>query len=237
MIALILGTIGSGKTLLLTLFTYLYYLDNSKLYTNYNIKGVNTISLDNIKQFNDIEKEKNFFGLDEMWLNMDARRSGSFTNMLITQHLLQSRKKLADVMITSQTINQIDKRIRDIAHIIFFPEVSAKDSKGMPIELKVTMYPLHQKWNVKKFYTPLILGNVIIPEIYDTTEIIEVMEGGKSGYLEDLSVKYKDCPLKTKKAMKAFIRREEGSEGNNITDGDLDNVIEYIYIKREYNIS
>lgn len=243
MIFIILGTIGSGKTLFLTWLAHLYYYDNATIYANYKLKKIPYTNIKKIKDFLRITTQNNFFALDEFWLTADARRSGSLVNLISSRHITQSRKMgggKTDVGITSQTMIQIDKRIRNISAVVYEPEIVERDENGKPTMLLVkyflnTANERHKK--TYEFYVPLVfeIGGMLIdiPESYDTFEIVDEMDSGRAEELEGLTNKYYDAPPESAIKLSSYIIMEELSQGKTVTPADAKNIANYIIILRE----
>lgn len=243
MIFSIVGNIGSGKTTFLTLWTYLYGMSGYTIYSNYNIQyktqfGVpvkvpfEVRNISAIRDFSDISTPKNFFALDELWLTADSRRSSSFISSLASTKLLQSRKKKADAGITTQSLGQLDKRIRDITSIIYEPEIILRDpNNGKPLALKVYFYTWEEP-ETKKFCLPLIgyRGGISIPDSYDTYEIVESMDDGKKTIEDELVEKYADWPG-SRMQLRYVIAYEEREKG--IDKKAAERIANYIFALRE----
>jgi len=117
MLALVLGHMGSGKTLFLTILGALSkkrVIANYKL--NYPNKKVENMS---VAQIANMEYESGvIILLDEAWLYIDARRSSSSLNTIFSYILFQSRKKGLDFYLSAQIGNSLDIRFRKLADFI-----------------------------------------------------------------------------------------------------------------------
>jgi hypothetical protein len=214
MIFTILGGIGSGKTLLLTFLSHAFYNDGYNIYANYHLKRIKYINLMNVTDFLKIKTHPNFFALDEGWLNMDSRRSGSLMNLIHSKSILQSRKIEAHVGITTQTWMQLDKRIRSVTALVFQPEIIIRDDNGKPLALKVTYFKNEGKRRMNEIFIPLVppMIDIDIPESYDTLEIVDELESNERQEMETLVKKYLNDPktegLKPTK-LKSYITMQE----------------------------
>lgn len=107
MLVLIIGRIGSGKTLFLI---FLATKLKRFIYANFliNLPHFKPFILSKLKE---IPKNVNVF-LDEGYILSEARRSSSAMNLIMSYVYNQSRKTLRDIFLTSQLASAIDKRFR-----------------------------------------------------------------------------------------------------------------------------
>ena len=169
----ITGNLGQGKTLLL-----IYYRLRNKLIHKRNVfanlpikfydgkKLVGKAQL--IEDPSEIESLENgaFLG-DELWAWLDARNFGKKSNQLLAKILLTSRKKSVQIFYTTQTIDQMEKRVRDITDFEAVPMLLSKKTK-----CRVTVYQLLRGKRIRilktfQFRTPELF------KMYDTNYIIE----------------------------------------------------------------
>lgn len=159
MLIIILGNLGSGKTLLLT---YLATKTKRKIFANYEIylKNYNKLEVDTLLNLpNNIDVY-----LDEAYTWLESRVSGKALNRYLSYILLQSRKRTLDIYCTAQLFSTLDKRFREKADILIKCE---KKNLGY----KYWIYNMNQ-------YTQKIL---LLPfekaekyyKVYDTYEIVE----------------------------------------------------------------
>ena len=192
-----IGNIGSGKTLFITALGYMEWKRGMNIYANYNLSfDFTPVNLN--KEIEVKENKNNLFLLDEIWLSMDSRKSQSNGNALFTKAILQSRKwggKLVEnnIFYTTQSFTQVDKRTRRITSVLFAPN-TIFDKEGKPYCLEVyyngwvsdiPYFPPDQV-----FYQPLWDGNIYIPDLYDTSEILESMDDGGGELRQRLIEKY-----------------------------------------------
>ena len=183
----VIGNIGSGKTLFLTAMAYEEWKIKTNIYANYNLR----FEFEKFCLNKEIQRENdndNFFVLDELWLSMDSRESNKDSNKIFTKALLQSRKWGGksirnDVLYSTQSFSQIDVRTRRITSLLFAP-TTLYDDYGKPFALKVyynkwvTDIPFfpHRNW----FIVELWDDDIYIPDLFDTSEILESMDTGES---------------------------------------------------------
>ena len=107
------GYKGSGKTLAMVLFGYLFYLDSKKILANLKLTYKHEIV--DVKDI--VELSPNLINsvilLDEIHMIADSRVSGAFQNRAMSYFVLQSRHRSCHVLYTTQFGGQVDKRIRE----------------------------------------------------------------------------------------------------------------------------
>lgn len=162
----ILGSLGSGKTLLLTIFCFKKLLNNWRVYSNYKINDGNINFIEPIDLL-EISKGKNFVALDEVYAWLDSRVSASATNRILSYLMFQSRKKGMDIGYTAQLGSSVDLRLRELTDIIIecvkIPKVGFLYYVNW-INLQ-TVY-------TRKIFLPLNVAKKYFVK-YDTTEVIK----------------------------------------------------------------
>jgi len=246
MIFAIVGTIGSGKTILLTLFTVWYYLSGYTIYSNYPLKVIpyNTLEklkdLDELREDTNFKKQKVFIALDEGWLSFDSRVSGR--NIDITKYILQSRKMGADIGITVQDLSQMDKRVRNILHWVLEPTIlEYKD--GIPFILKVEHFFTTDKTRkINKFFAVTIveikkkIHNVC--NLYETFNFVdEIKQSEQSDYYESLVEKYSKFNHLSKTDLSSLIWGEENIKlGNDISTTRCNKLANWIHVLKNMEL-
>ena len=109
MIIYIIGKMGCGKTLTLTLLGYLAYLGGSTIYSNYkvNFPHVKIVNPEDV-----LKIREGTFLFDEGWTWLDSRTSSTKSNRILTAIFTRSRKVGFDVLHTSQMYMKVDNRLR-----------------------------------------------------------------------------------------------------------------------------
>ena len=107
------GDIGSGKTLLLTVLACASTRD---VYANFKIDIPNAHRIETLG-LDDIPNNVDIF-LDEIHMIADSRTATSITNRYISYESNQQRKDFADIYGSSQFLHQVDKRLRDLCHVL-----------------------------------------------------------------------------------------------------------------------
>lgn len=106
------GMKGSGKTSLCTKMCFEAYRNNRPILSNYHLNFPYTpISLKQILEDSSILKNA-VLALDEAQTMIDCRLCGTKSNRLISYLALQSRKRNLDIIMTSQQLDNLDRRIR-----------------------------------------------------------------------------------------------------------------------------
>lgn len=116
----VVGELGAGKTLTLTYLALRQWLQKGRrIYANYTFYGVPYFRVDSVQDID--EMSNGFAAMDEFWLWIDSRASVSLKNRLIGNILLKSRKRGLTIAYTTQSFDQIDKRIRKVTDFIAYP--------------------------------------------------------------------------------------------------------------------
>lgn len=118
----IIGLQGCGKTLLLTYFASWFYFEKGiQIYSNYALNFPH-FKIEEPEQI--LEIKDGFACLDELWLWLDSRCSGSKKNRIVSNILSQARKKQYSFGFTAQVGTAVDLRVRHICTHVYFPSVS-----------------------------------------------------------------------------------------------------------------
>lgn len=238
MISAILGTIGSGKTLLLTYFLWKLHGLGYTIYANYTLKGFPYVNVESINDFDDIKTKKNVFGIDELWMSLDSRRSQTWMSNLMSRHMLQSRKLTAggegsedtDVYLTAQDFGNIDKRVRNITSYIFEPSIVGWRDK-MPTVLEVRYYRLGVRGKPTTIYVPLLVGGVWIPECYERFQEMKEFEDDGGDLYGELMERYGNVVCKDSK-LASYIEVKEKMAGRLVRPGDARRAADFISVLR-----
>lgn len=164
MLTLIIGNLGSGKTLLATVIAC-HTKSGTPIFSNYALKIPNYTPLE---PENLMEKgTRGLIIMDEAYVWLESRTSGNKINRYLSYILYQSRKKGFDFILTVQNISALDRRFREQADRI----VLCNNSKNMQrfeyfiykkeflVYKKAIRYLSYEK--AKKYY-----------KYYDTAEIV-----------------------------------------------------------------
>lgn len=166
----ITGGLGSGKTLFMTVLGYLEALNGREVLANYHLAfKYDYLKLSDIlNKIKDKEQLNNVVMLiDEMHIAFDARSSMSDRNKYGSYFVLQTRKRDVHLYFTTQSIWQVDVRIRENLDRLVACEKLGDDifrlnvmdyTKDPPKTRSVCMHG-------KRFYP-----------LYDTREIIDITD-------------------------------------------------------------
>lgn len=136
MIVLVLGNVGSGKTLFLTIFSQ---LSSRKVFTNYEIiKSNKEIHRFKIRDILDEKIDKSDVYLDEFYLYMDSRHFMNDINSLLSYFAFQSRKLGLRIFLSTQIVRTIDIRMREMIDILV--ECEKIEVNGVVKGYKYTIY-------------------------------------------------------------------------------------------------
>lgn len=123
----IVGELGAGKTLALTYFGWRnWYFKQKQIFSNYRFYGFPYIPIKTIRELDNMKS--GFFAGDELWLSIDARSSLTTKNRVTGGILLRSRKRDLNFCFTSQSIDQIDKRIRKVCDFTVYPIMNRNET-------------------------------------------------------------------------------------------------------------
>lgn len=113
MIIGLVGNLGRGKTLGMTMLGhYLYYETHyDRVASNYST-DLTTDYMENPVQFDDISQNvEGIYLLDEIWAWADSRKSQE--NDLMNEVVINSRKRGCVIIYTVQSLDMVDKRLRN----------------------------------------------------------------------------------------------------------------------------
>lgn len=117
MLVIILGNLGSGKTLIMTLLSY---HDKREVWSNYKINSKNYRVLDVVDL---LDLPDNIILLmDEAYAWIESRVSSSTLNEYLSSILFHTRKTNTDIYLTTPMFSTIDKRFRHQANYIILCE-------------------------------------------------------------------------------------------------------------------
>jgi hypothetical protein len=121
------GDLGSGKTLSLTFLTWKnWFYRKKKIYSNYHLFKIPYVWVDSVSTMETMSH--GWFSADEFWLWVDALDSKEKKNRVVTNILLKSRKRDLTYAYTSQTINQLNLRVRKVQDFTCMPILNADES-------------------------------------------------------------------------------------------------------------
>jgi len=160
MLGEVMGHLGSGKTLWLTALTQ-EVSPNTKIYANYHIDCKNFKLVD----VQDLEEIKNgLLLIDEAYLWLESRTSGSELNRYLSYLIFQSRKRGFDVFASTQINTALDLRFRMLTDV----KIMALGRNNLGF-----CYLFNGWGNLKKIIYPMEKVEKIF-KIYDTLEYPDV---------------------------------------------------------------
>jgi hypothetical protein len=178
MIECFIGTVGSGKTLSAVYECYQYYKQGYTVYTNIELKFPHTKLTKRV--FDVLVKEKKglqdaVIFIDEAHIWLDSRSSMMKKNKVITYFILQTRKRNVRMLVTTQHLGQVDKRLRDTIDILVFCR-NMTNQTSLVKDASIPVYILQEyvfQW--RDDMTPRkrsLYANPVFP-LYDTSEIVD----------------------------------------------------------------
>lgn len=105
------GTLGAGKTLFMSYLAHkVHQSRGGGLYANYALHGAERVNTwDDLFSLSD-----GLICLDELQVIADSRAFSKKENLQFSQWLLQTRKIGLDLFFTTQNLNQVDLRVRNV---------------------------------------------------------------------------------------------------------------------------
>jgi len=216
-----IGNIGTGKTMLMTCFGFLMHMENANIFSNYTLKGIkydNLTSFEKLKESID-RKQNTCILADELWLSADGRKSQSIENQVFSTAIMQSRKwgEIGNepyILYSTQDFIQCEKRIRHVTSRVFQSKIIRDVETNYPIALDVYYTDDVSDYNMvfprkNNILMPLVWGANYIPDMYDTTQIVEKMETGGTEKRELIFKKYEGWHG-SKARLKAVLIMDEG---------------------------
>jgi len=180
MIVGIIGARGTGKTLSMAKTCDEMLKKGKTVYTNFhlNLKSINkryhkqVKLLDNefFKNYKDMKLYNCCLFIDEIYVYIDSRMSGSKRNRIWSYFINQTRKRGVDLYFTTQFFRQVEIRLRMNTEFFVFPRIIKQDDKLIVINYIYKYGDRLKKIGIEKF-----LGNAYF-NIYDTDEIIDFDE-------------------------------------------------------------
>jgi len=174
-LSVVVGNLGSGKTLFTTILLYHHYLEGFNVYANYPLffPKSKKAEIYEIHSFEDIEEAQNgIMAIDEAYTLFDSRRSSSKRNILSTELIRKSRKKSLRVISIAQQYGLIDLRVRKLANNIMFPTIYkvGYDKEGIPYPKALKIFWLKRDdFGVLRYYkTIYVKVHKLYLQLYDT---------------------------------------------------------------------
>jgi hypothetical protein len=158
------GTLGAGKTLMMSAVAVALASGSSRrLVSNYGLQGSEVVS-----SWDDLFAVRDaVVALDELQVLADSR---AFKNNLgFTQWLLQSRKVGLDILFTTQHVNQVDLRVRNVLDFVFLLK---KERVGRSFR---SVYHLIDFQFDAVIRSGVMKHHPRLYRLYDTTRQIEVL--------------------------------------------------------------
>ena len=162
MLTLIYGSLGSGKTLLLTI---LGYYSDKKVVANFHLNyDYEEFSMD---KFVNARYSNCVLLMDEAYVYLESRLSMSEKNRATSYILFQSRKKNLNLYLTMQLRSTIDIRFRTLADSFIYCQGLTRHG------YKYTF--MNRNGLTSTVYLPLIEATKFY-QMYNTNEIVEIKD-------------------------------------------------------------
>lgn len=208
---------GSWKTMSTMFFVGFFYLCwYKRIYSNVNYYYRRKRINDPIYTINDINRipfneQKGLVIIDEAWLNINSRRSGSNVNLEYSKLGMLWRKKNVDIVLVAQLDYSIDKYFRDLAYATLY--FTSRFVKKDYLMFEAKIYKKDYLIGMKEFDLFYMIKNTFLN--YNTLEESNI---DSSWYNEEQKKKKKSIKkAKKKKAKKEDIKKIESKILEHIT--------------------
>ena len=172
MICGFIGDVGSGKTAsMINEAYYLHVTTGKKVISNLHLNFDHEyITLEDFLTMVDNKEglQDCILLLDELHIWMDSRTSMSKRNRAVSYFGLQTRKVSVDLFYTTQYINQVDLRIRNLTNVL----IECYTSKSKVNNENYTLNVIHVRRTNKTSTLKHIFKTSNVYNLYDTNEII-----------------------------------------------------------------
>lgn len=194
----IVGELGSGKTLALAYLSWHnWYHRNRIIYSNFHLYG---FPFNLVRSIPQLEKMKSgVFAGDELWLYIDSWGGKTKKQKLISSILLKSRKRDITIIFTTQSISQINKRIRDVCDFISYPMISVDNSYT-----RIEIFRGPRASIGTRINPPIYFNNEPIFACFNTYEEIPPIKE------EDIEPKEMFLPILQNPAWIRYLKKEKG---------------------------
>jgi len=227
---LVIGQLGSGKTLFLTIYSFL--TSKSKVLANFKIKNKKVKDL-SIKDLFDNNLKDVCILIDEAYTLIESRASMSDINRFMSYILFQSRKRSIDILMTAQLFSTIDVRFRKLTDYIVYCQNFTKKHlfvyKIYNQKHLLKTIRLHY-FNAIEFFDKYDTNQIILPRnndiLFDYTNKEDMIKE-----LEKMSDEYMNDQLFSKKVTQANVKAFLVLNGYSKKYTDL----LYAYLKRLEN--
>jgi len=134
-----IGRRGAGKTLTMTKDVVNYYYSGWKIYTNYDLYGIEYTKLTNDEIINliNLDHIRNcVIAIDEIQTVIDSRKFAKDSNMDFTYFIQQIRKRGIVLLATSQFLDNVEKRFRQHIDLLVKPRAVYMESGNWVVTAK-----------------------------------------------------------------------------------------------------
>lgn len=225
MIIGIIGNLGTGKTLLMTLFGYYLQMHGYNVYANYELLFP-YIPITDMNILGDMSKDsRNAMLLDEIWISADSRQAMSDRNILLSRVIAQSRKRKCEVFYTAQWVSQVESRIKTLTSVLLHPKIFIADDEGIPAILSVDVYYREIMGDldyIKTTYVP----TYGIEQLYSSEQVIKPSQEKRLQKISEEYIKDNYNVKTTKGELVSILTIEK-----NLSKADAHLVADYIAIR------
>jgi len=197
----IIGNPKCGKTLFMRALMMYSKYDN--LYCNIKLKKCKYTMLQTSRDITHLPKNNLTKGVFIDELHQMGADSWGYDKLaeIVANFGTQHRKFHCDIIFTTQHLNQVINRIRNIVSGIYKPhDICFIDGRPYAVKVMELDFNLYGDAFIKKdYWFPLFKiyngKKLFACDLYDTYEFVEAMEPIAKTIGEDMIIKYKDFPL------------------------------------------
>lgn len=173
----IIGELGTGKTLSAVSLTFRNWIKKRlKVYSNIPLYKIPYHLIDSVDKL-DMMREGVVLA-DEMWTLLNARKSTSKTNRLVSSILLKSRKRDLVYFFTTQLLDLIDKAVRRLIDFTAYPVLVGGEP---PLVCKLHVFK-GTKIDPRSHFRTLYYKTPLVFELYDTKyEVVDIIDNPNDG--------------------------------------------------------
>lgn len=183
-IGAVMGDIGAGKTLYMTILGLHAYLKGFVIISNYHLAYPH-FRIEKISDIDEITENTTYpyvFLFDEPFTSIDARESQSKRNIQMSHRILQSRKKRVHIFYSVRYQKEIELRMRVVTNWVYFPHIVLTLDDNTPYAMLIERFKRNRAGEmIKKGQFPIktFYHGYNLCEMYDTSEIVKVLQQKK----------------------------------------------------------
>lgn len=209
------GGVGTGKTLLLTLFAKMCE-GKMPIYANFTlkVKGAKLITINDLEGIN-----SGLLLIDEAYAWLESRTSTSRLNQYMSRIIFQSRKRRLHMFAAEQIRSSIDLRFRDMSALTILALDKNQDMDNNDDSLSFD-YVYQRNYRLGNIHIPMKLARKLYP-LYDTYEFPQTPPSEFE-------------PNRLNKTIKKTITELKKKYGKNVTRLTKSMISDYLMEKKNF---